>query len=188
MIRYATISKFYYRLNVGRSDGGIIPLGAVVVLTDKSGSAVLVLLARSELTEHERAQMDWAALELLKNPLEYLKREVDSALGERVSSDFVGRLARKLTWSIYVSPPVEVAVPGELAADLTQAMRVISITPSKAKDATGVDTIARKSPILQGRVPRALARIAGPEFGETAMYAYLPPAWMVSVPTQQGQP
>jgi len=189
MIRYATVSKFYYRLNVGRSDGGIIPLGAALMLNDdERRNAVLVLLGRSELTEEERAQMEWAASQLLENPLEFLKREVDEALRERVSSDIVTRLAAKLTWSIYVSPPVEVTVPSELATDLAQAMKIINVTVPKNENTTGIEVgTTRKSSITQGRIPRALARMAGPEFREIAVQAYVPPAWMVSAFPPIGQ-
>jgi hypothetical protein len=170
MISSAIISKFTYRLNVGRSDGGIIPLGAMALLKDDAGAeSTLVLIARRELKPSERTQMDWAAAHMLANPLEFLKKQVDEALSDRVASDVLDRLSQKFAWSIYASPPTLVVVPPELATQIQEALDVLTAP-------------VRQAPASKGRkriIPSAFAAMAGPEFHGASMEAYAPPAWML---------
>ena len=178
MIRSATVSKFTYRLNVGRSDGGIIPLGVIALLADDAAAeSFLVLLARSELKTSERNQMDWMAAKLLANPFEFLKIQVDSVLADRVSNDVLDRISRKLTWSIYASPPAEIAVPAELATDLANALTVLS---ASTKRVLPVDNANIRIQKRARKVPSALAHIAGPEFRGQSVRAYAPPAWTLT--------
>lgn len=179
MIRTATLSKFFYRLNAGQLAGDTIPLGAVALLPDdeKAGS-YLVLLARSSLLDTERRKMDWTAATILANPLEYLKREVDALLEKRVGSDLFERLSQRLTWSIYVSPPNTFKIPDNVAAELGKAMDLVIASPHPATDMIAAARRERHKAIPP--LPVALARLAGPEFAESTVGAYVPPAWMVA--------
>jgi hypothetical protein len=178
MIRSATVSKVTYRLNVGRSDGGIIPLGVIALLADDAAAAsFLVLVARPELKALERNQMDWAAAKLLANPFEFLKTQVDSVLSDRVSDDVLDRISRKLTWSIHASPPAEIAISTELATDLTNALTILAASTKRTLTVDNANIRIQKRP---RKAPSALAHIAGPEFRGEAVRAYAPPAWMLT--------
>jgi hypothetical protein len=179
MISSATLSKFFYRLNVGNLAGDIIPLGVVALLRDdEKAFSYLVLIARASLTDAERSKMDWAAHKMLVNPLEFLSREVDAVLGERVGDDLFERLSQKLSWSIYVSPPSTTQVPKDIAADMSKAVEALS----RAAGPQGEAKFVAKGmvSIVRPRLPNALARIAGPEFAEGAMGAYMPQAWVLA--------
>jgi len=179
MIRSAKISKFSYRPNVGRSDAPIIALGALALLSDDDrGASYLVMLARPELRPAERAQMDWAAQKILVSPFSFLRNELDAALQERVADDVFMRLAQKFTWSIYASPATQVAVGAELAKDLGRALELLMRPTTRV--GVGPAPIDVDKMIKADLARAALIQIAGPEFRDRAVSAYMPPAWMPS--------
>lgn len=191
MIRRATVAKFSYRLDVGRTDGKTIPLGLLAKFHDDAGQAnILAVFGRTELKPSERAEMDWAAQQTLTNPLEFFGREVDAALKEGVQ-DIFAYLSQKFTWSIYVSPSADVPVPAEIAESLMTALSTFQ-KPPKKMSASKNAAKARASEVVYAKsakrapVPSAaptfsaLARMVAPEFQEDRMSAYLPPAWVAA--------
>jgi hypothetical protein len=170
-IRTVTVAKIYYRLNVGRTDGEIIPLGVLARFNDKSTSC-LVLIARGEINATDLAKMDWGAQQKFRRPFDVFKAEVDAAVAGGVPHpDLFAHLSSKFSWSMYVAPPSDISLPEqfrkELEASLTEMARPMP------------PPVYPLLPDFLGAVPTALARIAGSEFPADELAAYIPPAWVV---------
>lgn len=179
MIRHATVSQFGYSLNVGRSDGASIPLGVVMLFRDDAeADSHLVLLGRTELSAGERGKMDWAAQKILANPFDFLKKELDTALAERVSDDIFIRLANKFTWSIAVSPAIDIAIPNEIEGDIAKSLAALMRHAKPVRGQKKVASIrSHAMKVGAGIVPNAFARVAGPAFPCKSVRVYAPRAW-----------
>jgi hypothetical protein len=192
-IRKATIAKISYRVNVGRSDAEIVPLGTLVRLKQEgTKTTCLVLLARTELKVSEQKKMDWVARQKLSNPMDFLRKEIDAAIAEK-PVDLLSFLAAKFKWSVYVAPPANVTVPDELAQKFEECLSSLHNPYRK----TGTNKTIREHSRVQRpqgapetgciATDELFASIAGPEFSDDDMEAYVPPAFMLK-PTPGSAP
>lgn len=178
-IHRATISKVVYRIDVGRTDSEVLPLGLLVCFAgeDGTGSNVLMLVAKTKLKKAELEKLDWIAQRKLANPATYLQSVVDAARTAN-APDVLSYVSEHLRWSVQVSAPVEVPLSDQLADQLEAALHqpeATPVTPSIVATSRPARHTRKAGPVIPGKASyqasakgkkaiQAFARLAAPDF------------------------
>jgi len=118
-LRNVHYSVLEYRPDPSQPKQSRVPLGLVIEVEYNREWLVIGIRARSFLTPEELAAIDGIGRELLREPIQFLKNEIESLLYQpRRPNEVLALLARKHEWSIHVSRPSkrDIKVPAGMSS------------------------------------------------------------------------
>ena len=149
----STLRRFWsspidYRPDPTRPDEGKITLG-VAVEAEFRHMWVVTVMARATLTEEELARLDGLGKALLREPIAFIAREVESILPQaKQPGDVLKLLARTERWSFHVTSPSKKELAGT-----GKSPRVVMLNKLETLYANYVGRVAPPTPRSTASAP-----------------------------------
>jgi hypothetical protein len=183
-VRDAKIARIFYRTDAGRTDAEEFALGVLVFveavhIPGGKDATVMMLMAREKLDSEWEAKMNPVARHLLEKPADFFQAEIEQALAANASGDVLTALATKFSWSISISPPIEVNLPSNIVEMFDKIVR--EKAPPQLSGPARMVPLSKRPGIRE--VPpdsELLRQIAGPALQGAVNFYDMPPAWMIA--------
>jgi len=155
-VTHSEFSRIRYLVDPAQQDKLHIPLGVAVEVV-VSGQWLVGICVRSALSNDEIAVLDGIGRDLLRNPFEFVKREVQEILpGTQKPGDVLAALASTNVWSLNVTPaetwglslrngPVEAQLKEQMSALWSEVVRDLLKVPAPRQARRAVSRRARRS-------------------------------------------